>query len=401
MMKSVGGQMATGGLLFVTGATGFLGGAVIAQLIREPRWPRVLLLVRAANAEEGRQRVVESLRRFAVPEELCARVSSAQIVCGDLLTVPSFAGDPRLKDVRDVINCAALASFGKPRALWPTNVDGTVALARALHEAAPLRRFVHVGTAMCCGSDAPHLVGEDYVVPADATHLVPYTESKIECERRLRSDLPDLPLVVARPSIIVGHSTLGCAPSPSIYWVFRMARILGQFTCALDDRIDVVPVDYCATALLHLLDRPQLAHDLYHIAAGPEASDTYGAIDRAIAAGLGQSITVGYRQVDVDEIAARREEFPGLFGPCIVSAMLKAIELYGHYAALNISFDNRRLLAEGMAPPLHFISYVGECARTTEGAQIADQMQYDFKGMGTRVADALATRRKGGIAQAA
>ena len=95
--------------LLITGATGFLGGAIVASLIGEARWSSVLLLVRATDAEEGRARVVEALRRFSVPESLCARVLPDQIICGDLCSVPAFAGDARLNAVSDVINCAAIA----------------------------------------------------------------------------------------------------------------------------------------------------------------------------------------------------------------------------------------------------------------------------------------------------
>jgi len=65
----------------------------------------------------------------------------------------------------------------------------------------------------------------------------------------LRDEVPGLPLIVARPSIVVGHSLYGRGVSSSIFWVFRMARLLEKFTCDLDQHIDVVPVDYCAKAL--------------------------------------------------------------------------------------------------------------------------------------------------------
>lgn len=45
------------GLLLVTGATGFLGGAVIAELVRQARWSSVLMLVRGATPAEGLQRI--------------------------------------------------------------------------------------------------------------------------------------------------------------------------------------------------------------------------------------------------------------------------------------------------------------------------------------------------------
>ena len=55
-----------------------------------------------------------------------------------------------------------------------------------------------------------------------------------------------------------------------------------------------------------------------------------------------------------------------------------------------MTFDHTRLLAEGVPPPPRFTDYASLCARTAEGASIAEQMQYDFKGISTRAAQALA-----------
>ena len=43
------------------------------------------------------------------------------------------------------------------------------------------------------------------------------------------------------------------------------------------------------------------------------------------------------------------------------------------------TFDNRRLIAEGMDPPPAFAEYLGTCIRTGEGEPIANQMRYDFR----------------------
>lgn len=368
------------GRLLLTGATGFIGGAIAAQLAAGKRWQDVLFLVRAADAGEGLRRVDDVLRRYGVSVYQGRRVSTEQIVCGDLCSVESFAGDRRLREVSDVINCAAFASFSGHPQIFATNVDGTLAFARAISRAARLRRFVQVGAAMCCGPDAPKLVPEGYEPAPGTAQLVPYTRSKLEAERRLRAELPELPLVLARPNIVIGHTRLGCVPSPSIFWVFRVARALRRFPCPADALIDVIPVDYCAEALLHLVDRPRLRHDTYQISSGPQASCTFREIDGAIASALDETPLHDYRHVDYAAIEAEQDRFTELFGPCVRPLMLRAIRLYGAFAGLGMVFDNRRLLGEGMAPPPRFTDYAGLCALTAAGAPIASQMQYDFKG---------------------
>ena len=374
------------GRLLLTGATGFLGGALAAALLASPRWRDLLVLIRAADASEGKARLAECMQRFALDPALVDRISPDQILCGDLCCAEHFADDARLGEVAEVVNCAAFASFSNHPQIFRTNVGGTAEFGRVVASRARLRRFIQVGTAMSCGADAPKLVMEGYEPSEDAVQLVPYTASKLEGERRLRA-IPSLPLVIVRPSIIVGHTRLGCRASPSIFWVFRMARALRCFPCAPDSRIDVVPVDYCAEAILRLLEAPRLAHDSYHISAGAAASSTYREIDAAIATALGEAPTHDYRQLDYDSIRGEQDRFDELFGPCIKPVMLRAIRLYGAFGSLDMLFDNARLLAEGVAAPPRFAGYAGLCAVSAQGAPIASQMQYDFKGMPTRKRD--------------
>jgi uncharacterized SAM-binding protein YcdF (DUF218 family) len=50
--------------LLVTGGTGFLGGAVVAELATRDIWPQVRLLVRAGSKEEGAVRIRASLAQL-------------------------------------------------------------------------------------------------------------------------------------------------------------------------------------------------------------------------------------------------------------------------------------------------------------------------------------------------
>jgi nucleoside-diphosphate-sugar epimerase len=368
------------GRLLLTGATGFLGGAIAAELAATPAWERTLLLVRAPSKSAGRARVVETLKKFELPEQVRVRVREEQIVLGDFKDPAAIFADPALATVTHVINCAAIASFANHPGLWPINVEGTFDFARRLHAAAKLQRFLHIGTAMCMGLDVPSPVPEDYVPAADPHHLVPYTETKLVIEQRIRAELPDLPFVAARPTIIVGHSKLGTRPSGSIYWVFRTAQLLERFTCALGDRVDVVPVDWVAQALVHLALKPSLAHTLYHVSAGPRYASTFAELDVAMAKGRGVApVGANYRQASFDELAEMRDQYREKLGPCNPRIMQRAIKLYGVFAALNITFRNDRLLAEGAAPPPPFASYADICAATSESSPIAEQMTSDFK----------------------
>ena len=364
--------------ILLTGGTGFLGGAVAASLAAAGQ--AALYLVRAKNPEEGLERLRETLRRFGATDFSLDALRPEQIVCGDLGDAAAFAEDSRLDTVTHVINSAAVASFANNPQIWPVNVEGTFAFARRMARAPRLRRFLHIGTAMACGPGSASPVMESWDMAPAEEQFVPYTASKAEIERRLRAELPALPLVVARPSVVVGHARLGCTPSGSIFWVFRMAQMLERFTCGLDEKIDVIPADYCADALIALALKDRLAHDLYHISAGPDYACTFGEIDIALAAGRGiEPVGARYRKIGKDELAALAHDFESLVGPCNRRLMLRAMRLYGGFAELNYLFDNRRLLAEDIPPPPRLTDYIGLCAQTSEHVPIPEQMRWDFK----------------------
>lgn len=365
--------------ILLTGATGFLGGALLAELLARGHGAELLLLIRAASADEGLARTHESLDRFEVPATQRMGIGADAIITGDLADVAAFAGDGRLDGVTHVINSAAIATFSNNPKIWPINVDGTFAFAQRMARVAGLQRFVHVGTAMACGPDRPSPIAESWEFPPPEVHLVPYTNSKAEIERRLRTELPGLPMVVVRPSIIVGHSRLGCRPSTSIFWVLRMAQILEAFTCSLEERVDIVPVDWCAQAIVTLALKERLAHDLYHVSAGDSAC-TFGEVDVALAAGYGvEPVGARFRVVEEQDLPQLAQALERKIGEVNRRVLLRAMRLYGGFAELNYVFDNHRLLAEGVPPPPRLPDYLPLCAVTAAAIPFAEQMQWDFK----------------------
>lgn len=367
--------------LLLTGATGFLGGSVAARLIADGRAAALLFLVRAETPEEGLERLRDNLRLHAVGEDELECLTPQQILCGDFLDTRWLQREQaRLMRVEQVINCAAVASFSKNLNIWPVNVEGTFAFAKAMSRSGRLKRFLHVGTAMCCGPQRQSPVRESWDFPDAEQQLVDYTASKAEIERRMREQLPDLPLVVARPSIVVGHRELGCQASGSIFWVFRMGFALESFTCGLDEQIDVIPVDYCAEALVTLALKPSLAHSLYHISAGHDAACTFGEIDQAYAEAQGEApVGARYRKVSPEDLRELAGNFESRIGKANPRLVLRALRLYSGFADLNYLFDNQRLLDEGIPSPPRFTEYVDVCVRSSQHLSIPAQMQWDFK----------------------
>jgi len=287
---------------------------------------------------------------------------------------------PELKNISYVINCAAIASFGKNLNIWKVNVEGTYQFAKLVSEIPTLERFIHVGTAMSVVPEYGANVEEQMISKPRDEHFVDYTYSKAYIENLLKYECPGLPLVIARPSIVIGHTQLGCTPSSSIFWVFKMVSMLGKFLCDLENKVDVIPVDYCADALIFLMEHGDIVDNIYHISSGLSSSNTFLQIDHAISqTGDLSSIQQNYQKVEFDYFLSEKKKFNAIFGPCNEKIMLLAIRLYGEFSRLNVTFSNKKLIELGMQTPPQFISYISACINSTQGEGIPDLMKVDFK----------------------
>jgi nucleoside-diphosphate-sugar epimerase len=366
--------------ILVTGGTGFIGGAVLAELIDTTYWNQVLVMVRAADVKEGRARVVRSLQRFMPGEDVDARISEDQIIVAGLEDSSPLLDERRMRDVTHVIHSAAVTAFSNHPRIRAINVDGSLQFVDVLKKCARVRRFVNVGTAWCVGMDVEKLVREDGDQGSDR-HLVPYTESKLEFERSVRRLHPDFAFVSARPSIVVGHTRYGTAPSGSIYWVFRSVQLLGQYTCEFDGKMDVVPVDWVARSLVGLMLKEQLSFDTYHLSAGDCSFSTIGQLDTAIAEG--RNVTphgpTGYKCVGDRELVKAVYDKRKSLGDANPFLLSRALAIYARFAESGVLFDNMRTLTEGIDAPPPFHTYAAICAKTSEHASLATQMEDDFK----------------------
>lgn len=265
--------------VLLTGATGFLGMEVLARLLEEPTtW--VLALIRAEDDAAAAGRLDGVFAQLG--EEDHPGRARVRAVRGDIAAAGLGLSEADralvLTSATRVVHCAASIEFGLPlEEACAINIGGTrhvLEIARAIHERGHLDRFVHVSTAYVAGLHPGTHREEDLDLGQGFRNS--YEQSKFEAEQMLRSEAADLPLVVVRPSIVVGDQHTGWTPAFNvIYWPLQaFARgLLTEVPADPQGVIDIVPVDYVADGIIAALHAEQPPRTV-SLVAGKNAATT-------------------------------------------------------------------------------------------------------------------------------
>ena len=259
----------------LTGATGFLGGELLVRLLEETDQD-VVALIRARDDAAAQARLDDTLAVLLPPGRVPAgraRAVAAHLDRHNLgLTVKQR--NALARDVDAVVHCAASVQFTLPldEALR-INLDGTREVLDVAARAPNLERFVHVSTAYVAGDRGGVYLEDEGNVGQPSRNT--YEQTKLAAELHVQSaGLPNTSIL--RPSIVVGDSETGWTPAFNvIYWPLQaFARGLFPVVPADPDaRVDIVPVDTVADALLALTaGKPHSG--TVHVVAGDEAPTT-------------------------------------------------------------------------------------------------------------------------------
>lgn len=204
---------------FVTGATGFVGGAITLELLTESS-SDLLCLVRRRNDTPAGERLTSSLREAASiygRDDLLPEIEGrCRAIEGDLSSLRDGIKELRGTRIDTLWHAAASLNFhdaARERTMQH-NVDGTAAALRLAAELGA-EHFVHVSTAYVAGTAVGTILEKPASEPAKANN--PYEESKIKAERLVLSEQPFRTWIV-RPGIVIGHSrTLATVSSAGLY----------------------------------------------------------------------------------------------------------------------------------------------------------------------------------------
>src|SRR5690242_8543255 len=219
-------------MILVTGASGFVGAAVVRQLVQAGHAVRALI-----RRTSGRTNVVK------LPIE---------IVEGDLRDADSLT--PALAGIRFVFHVAADYRLWArhPQEIVQTNVEGTRTLMEAALRAG-IERIVYtssVATLKARSDGAP----SDETAPLDPAAAVgAYKYSKVVAERLVERLVADrnLPAVIVNPSTPIGPRDL--RPTPTGRIIVEAAA--GRMPAYVDTGLNLVHVDDVAAGHLQALEK--------------------------------------------------------------------------------------------------------------------------------------------------
>lgn len=322
-----------GSTVFITGATGEIGGELLRRFL-DAGATRVFCLVRS-NAMPPEARLS---RRLGTEGQLDPRVVPIEgnverqdfgIAPGDLAMV--------LAETQLIFHCAASTSFLKSKECWSINVGGVKALLGLLPRFERGARLFYFGSPSASGDIRSQCLTEDQYPRSDAVYLAEYSASKAAAETLLATHGTGSSIVVLRPSMVVPDTYVPPDILCGCLWPLHVMKECSALPLDSDALVDLVPLSVVGEATAALAGA-ELEFDCYHISAGREGATRWGEVTRLLGEtfGLGRPIICtleGEAWTSLRRQMTRHEV-----------AMMRSVACYFPFINQNITYDNRRLI---------------------------------------------------------
>jgi myxalamid-type nonribosomal peptide synthetase MxaA len=257
----------------LTGATGFLGAYIVAEVLRTTE-AHLQCIVRPQPGVSSKARIEQQLRNYDLWNDdeswQAAWNHRVHVVAGDVILPRLGLADPDYealaRDVDCVIHSAAHVNFIYPyEALKATNVLGLHEIVRfAFH--GRIKPVHYLSTAAIWPMGVEYTFYEQDSLDHGKLLNLGYDEAKWVGEKCLLNAMErGLPVARYRPGEVGGDSETGrCVLNHFLIAAFKGFLQFGAFP-ALDTHIDVAPVDYVAKAIVYMAFRSDPLGRAFHL----------------------------------------------------------------------------------------------------------------------------------------
>ncbi|MBW4537465.1 MAG: amino acid adenylation domain-containing protein [Pleurocapsa minor HA4230-MV1] len=256
--------------IFLTGATGFLGAFLLAELLRQTE-ADIYCLVRADNLAEGKQKIEQSLVNYLLwQDDFIARIIP---VLGDLSQPFLGLSDAKFQSLATAIDLiyhnGAWVHHAMPYStLKAANVLGTKEILRlaSTEKIKPVHFISTISVFSGVNNSGSQVISEIAKIDNFAAPEGGYVQSKWVADKlvNLARDR-GLPVIIYRPGGISGDSTTGVFnPHDFLYRLLIGCIELGAIPQG--DFLDsLMPVDYVSQAIVSISRQPESLGKAFHL----------------------------------------------------------------------------------------------------------------------------------------
>ncbi|WP_445632359.1 Carrier domain-containing protein [Nostoc sp. DSM 114161] len=267
--------------VFLTGATGFLGAFLLDELLHQTQ-AKIYCLVRSQNEHEGLKKIQQNLEKYSLHHPNFS--SHVIAIPGDLeqpyLGLPIEQFEKLGLEIDTIYHSAAQVNFAKPYSvIKASNVLGTQEVLR-LACMGKVKPMHYISTIAVFGAIS-HFTGQKVVYENDDIESckdyvaldLGYAQTKWVAENLVWvAKSRGIPVSVFRTGFLMGHSDTGIAHTQDAFVprVIKGCIQLGSFPELIDQKEELIPVDYASRAIVHLSKKQESLGKAFHIVPPPD-----------------------------------------------------------------------------------------------------------------------------------
>jgi polyketide synthase PksN len=254
--------------VFLTGATGFLGIHVLAELLNADSRAQACCLVRAANEDQGLQRILKQARKF----ELEVDPARVRVLCGDIsqprLGLSTQDWDLCCRETQEIVHASARVNHIEGYVTFRDSTQGMKEVIRLAgsHRLKLIQFISSIAGCALKNGDEFSIFEKEAFVDDGAPVYGGYGQSKWVQETLLkRAHASGIPYVTYRFGELAGSARTGLGQiDDMLHRLVQMRLAIGCREKVSNDVLDMLPVDFAARLIVGTGTRPELWNAIVH-----------------------------------------------------------------------------------------------------------------------------------------